>query len=894
LINVNVTVTDAVSGVSAVYAQFLNGSGVQLYQELTSEAGDWFNYTVDVSTLADGSYTVSINATDNLGFWDNETTVDDFGLDRTSPIVTAIEPISSYVTNGSTLYLNVSVTDEHSGVNASAVWVDVSNINNTLGNVSLDRVGISNYWNGSVIVNTTNEGTQDLPVYAYDNVSNLNSSVSLTAGRDFAAPNVTAVTVDQWYLNGSVVTLNASISDDLSGVKNATVNVSAINSTLNEVILERQDGGYWTNTTIVADRGETAELQNLTITAYDNVSNVNDSVNMTVGIYLKLPDLNITDDDLQITYSEPEIQDHSNLTINATVHNTGNDNATDVNVSLYIDEEYNQSINIPLINLSDNSTATLYWIASSGSHNITIMVDPLDAIEELNETNNNATNSTIVKKLVVMDIIYPLNGTDVPRGGYYVNGEYKEDSENIVDDNLTITTRVYNYYNSSDPIPVSFANCSFYWNGSLMGYNETNSTGYCQFSYNKTQNNSGYYNITVNFTINASYSDNHTTNATLNESTNTIKLSIYEIALTKTNTKLVGGQAKYREGDAAILVINVTRDGVLHNVTNMTSYAKRTADVVVAINYYDGTDGIVQVGTGRYYVKTIVNESFNAESIKWTVWVQNNSENVSSAGHAEIDIVASNANLNINVTSESETIEGTNVSIYDANLERRIIKELILLNKSMLKKNGLSKKAALGDNYTIEIGTPTNESLIIRELNLSSSQLNVSPQIITNYTGTEPSEVKEMSSIIAVNISGFTNATLIFPKYINVDTICRCDDWNFSTASGENWICNDTSEYEGFGYNDTHFWFTVDHFTAYAGGQTKNSLMAIWDETDTGVPYANKTKYVDENVTFFANFTSSEGSLISDGNCTIWFNDTGEWYTMDYNGTSYLYEYIKP
>ena len=206
------------------------------------------------------------------------------GIDEIPPIVTAIEPISSYVTNGSILYLNVSVTDEHSGVNASDVWVDVSNINNTLGNVSLDRVGTSNYWNGSIIVNTTNEGTQNLPVYAYDNVSNLNSSVSLTAGRDFTSPNVTAITVNQWYSNGSVMTLNASITDDLSGVKNATVNVSAINSTLNEVILERQDGDYWTNTTIVADRGDTGGLVNLTIISYDNVCNVNNSVNMTISV----------------------------------------------------------------------------------------------------------------------------------------------------------------------------------------------------------------------------------------------------------------------------------------------------------------------------------------------------------------------------------------------------------------------------------------------------------------------------------------------------------------------------------------------------------------------------------------------------------------------------------
>ncbi|MDD2777843.1 MAG: hypothetical protein PHI16_02950, partial [Methanocellales archaeon] len=101
---------------------------------------------------------------------------------------------------------------------------------------------------------------------------------------DTTAPDVTAITLNQWYANNSVVTLNVSINDSQSGVKNATVNVSAINSTLNEVVLVKQGGDYWTNTTIVADRGDTGGLVNLTITAYDNVSNCNNTVNMTVGI----------------------------------------------------------------------------------------------------------------------------------------------------------------------------------------------------------------------------------------------------------------------------------------------------------------------------------------------------------------------------------------------------------------------------------------------------------------------------------------------------------------------------------------------------------------------------------------------------------------------------------
>jgi hypothetical protein len=116
-----------------------------------------------------------------LGFWDNETSVADVALDRVIPNVTAVEPIQKTVSNGDVLNLSVIVTDDRSGVNASAVLVNVSRINNTIGNYTLTRVGATDYWNGSVIVSTSNIGVQNLTVYAYDYASNCNSSINLTA-----------------------------------------------------------------------------------------------------------------------------------------------------------------------------------------------------------------------------------------------------------------------------------------------------------------------------------------------------------------------------------------------------------------------------------------------------------------------------------------------------------------------------------------------------------------------------------------------------------------------------------------------------------------------------------------------------------------------------------------
>jgi len=108
-----------------------------------------------------------------------------------------------------------------------------------------------------------------------------NSSV-LTITVDSTVPSVISKYHNVYVKNGNRLTLNA-LYRYTSGMKNATVNVSSINSTINDAILTLS-GGYWINTTIIADRGDTAGFKNLTITAYDNASNINNSVNMTAGI----------------------------------------------------------------------------------------------------------------------------------------------------------------------------------------------------------------------------------------------------------------------------------------------------------------------------------------------------------------------------------------------------------------------------------------------------------------------------------------------------------------------------------------------------------------------------------------------------------------------------------
>jgi hypothetical protein len=87
---------------------------------------------------------------------------------------------------------------------------------------------------------------------------------------DDTAPTVTSNTNDVIVAKGTAPLLNATITDLGTGVKDATVNVSAINSSINEAILDLNAYGFWTNDSIIADKA-TSGFVNITITAYDTI-----------------------------------------------------------------------------------------------------------------------------------------------------------------------------------------------------------------------------------------------------------------------------------------------------------------------------------------------------------------------------------------------------------------------------------------------------------------------------------------------------------------------------------------------------------------------------------------------------------------------------------------------
>ncbi|MFH1133618.1 MAG: hypothetical protein V1735_03945 [Nanoarchaeota archaeon] len=112
-------------------------------------------------------------------------------------------------------------------------------------------------------------------------------------------------------------------------------------------------------------------------------------------------------------------------------------------------------------------------------------------------------------------------------------------------------------------------------------------------------------------------------------------------------------------------------------------------------------------------------------------------------------------------------------------------------------------------------------------------------------------------------------------------------------------LFNDVGEYDIlFRVNDldpycgTMIRFKVIPFTIHY--MDKNGSVAIWDDTDE--KGGNQTKYVRENVTFYANYTSNTTNQSANGTgvyCTIVHNDTGQPSqpaNMTFNATTLLYK----
>jgi cytochrome c-type biogenesis protein CcmE len=439
----------------------INNANINTGQYIVHSDANGF-YTLN--DLINGTYILTVDAS---GFMGNSTNVTVSGANRFNVNITlqdltppsVISNTNNFiVSNGSFLILNASITDAYSGVKNATV--NVSPVNSTINEAILTFSG--GYWINTTIIADRGEtvGVMNLTITTYDNSSNVNMDVNMTAGIDDTAPIVTSNTNSLYVSNGSFLTLDASIMDAFSGVKNATVNVSSVNSTINEAILTLS-GDYWINNTIIADNGENTGFKNLTITAYDNAGNVNKSINMTVWINPRL-----------------EIIDWSNnITNDQNLNNTiFIDDSIRFNVTANQNVTYNWFYNDTDQLINDNNFVNQF--PTTGSYYVYAIVSNSDSTVNKNWTINVVYKPDLVMTMENISFSYVPSEVE--------NGEVKEN------ENVTINVTVYN----GGLGDASNINVSFYDGSPGTGNNIANTT-ITNISAGSSQNATIYWNSII-------------------------------------------------------------------------------------------------------------------------------------------------------------------------------------------------------------------------------------------------------------------------------------------------------------------------------------------------------------------------------------------------------------
>ena len=155
------------------------------------------------------------------------------------------------------------------------------------------------------------------------------------------------------------------------------------------------------------------------------------------------PDLTISSNDIIFSRDKPLIGD--SVQINATVHNAGTANVSNVRVRFFDGPPAsNKTISsdqiLESVPVNGSATARVNWTDTSvnGTHYIWVVVDPVNTVDEVNESNNMDWRSIFVNlaptAVITANITTEYTLTDISFGG-----------ENSTDPDGTVTTCFWNF-----------------------------------------------------------------------------------------------------------------------------------------------------------------------------------------------------------------------------------------------------------------------------------------------------------------------------------------------------------------------------------------------------------------------------------------------------------------
>ncbi|MGD1060629.1 MAG: CARDB domain-containing protein [Methanomassiliicoccales archaeon] len=398
----------------------LNGSNVEVdWTDINISAMPEWNFTLNSSHYANGNYSILVRAFDSISYSDTATidivianaapdvvdleiSNDDISFDRFAPRVGDLVNISAVVSNlgnapASFVSTRFSVDSSEIGqVNLTLVppgeyriakmpWIAVLGTHNVSvmvdANASIIETNESNNlaWKDIVV--------EAQPVLAPDLVV-LASNITFEPSTIYEGADVNVSLVV--YNGGNGPAPNALFSFDLDGTyANQTVTVPAGTALTVYTIWPSVSAGFH-SVTITADPmhllGET------------NYSNNEASASFTaLPDVLNRPDL-LPNSGIQLTPGPPSLTEGNQTLINVTVLNDGNSPATNIDVRFQIDSVTIGIRRIAALAPGSAEEVGVQWLATAGSHTVSVQVDYANNITEINKLNNNASRGFSVRQ----------------------------------------------------------------------------------------------------------------------------------------------------------------------------------------------------------------------------------------------------------------------------------------------------------------------------------------------------------------------------------------------------------------------------------------------------------------------------------------------------------------
>jgi hypothetical protein len=300
---------------------------------------------------------------------------------------------------------NLTKESQEAGIMSSPL---TGSFNFTLEKQTDDSITTISYDNVSIQENTTASVSVD-PIHPVEALRNIiTASSTYTMDIDYDGNGVTDESKDPDAITTDYVP-TAQIISPLNNSIHLYGNGIAFNGTGTDV----EDGILtnsslvWTSSSdgVIGIGNEFNTTTNLSAGIHLIELMVNDSIGQigtdNVTITVLAPDLAITTSD--ISFSSPYPVEGEDITINATIHNIGTANASNVTVQFFDGEPINgtqigENQTIASLNARENKTVSLSWdtTGEAGDNCIWVVIDPYNTLKESDEGNNQANKSLFV------------------------------------------------------------------------------------------------------------------------------------------------------------------------------------------------------------------------------------------------------------------------------------------------------------------------------------------------------------------------------------------------------------------------------------------------------------------------------------------------------------------